>query len=146
MTITIQKVSNIKVTGTHSNGNSKPVFCITTGEVYASQYDAAEANNMHPSTLSNLISNNGTSRSGKRFCFVANIVEYIDEIAECSRIRTMKVKAYDEAEAKKEAARKAEEEYKKRKANCEMLQQKLAKEMMLLSEAEKNLNNNKKAM
>lgn len=139
MTINIQKASNLKVNGVRTNGNCKPVFCITTGEVYASSIDAAKAIGVQPSTLSWAISR-GSKCQGKKFCFIANVIAHLDEIAECNRIRETKVLAYDAINAKKEAMRKATEDYEKRKASCELLRQKLEKELALMTEAEKQLN------
>lgn len=139
MTINIQKASNLKAQGVRTNGNCKPVFCITTGEVYASSIDAAKAIGVQPSTLSWAISR-GSKCQGKKFCFIANVIAHLDEIAECNRIRENKVMAYDAINARKEAMRKATEDYEKRKANCELLRQKLEKELALMTEAEKHLN------
>lgn len=139
MTITIQKASNLKVNGIRTNGNCKPVFCITTGEVYASSLDAAKAIGVQPSTLSWAISKGGKCQ-GKKFCFISNIMAHLDEIAECNRIRETKVMAYDEINAKREAMRKATENYEKRRAKCEILRQKLEKEMALMADAERHMN------
>ena len=140
MKIKIQKTSEINVRGIRSNGNCKPVFCITTGEVYASSIDAAEANGMHQSNISALILSGGTSRSGKKFCYIANITEHLEEIAENNRVRTAKVTAYDEAFAKKEAERKAKEDLERHKANCEKLRKKLDEEIRLMKVAEVEVN------
>ena len=139
MTITIQKESNLKANGIRTNGNCKPVFCITTGEIYASSVDAAKAIGVRQSTLSWAINHNRKCQ-GRKFCFIANVMEHFDEIAECNRIRENKVMAYDAINAKKEAMRKATEDYENHKAKCEILHQKLEKEMALMTEAEKHLN------
>ncbi len=143
-TIKLQNDTIIKAEGIRTNGNCKAVFCITTGEVYSSALDASEANNLHPSAVSRLIANNGKCRNGKRFCYVSQIVEHLDEIAECNRVRQQKVMSYDAEVAKKEKALKANEEYEKRKTKCEMLKKKLEEEERLKTEAWETLVNLRK--
>jgi hypothetical protein len=120
--INIQNESFIKAHGVHARKNHKPVLCITTGEIYASVLDAADANGVSFSAMSWACCGKTKKCQGKRFCFVANVTEHLDEIAECMRIREAKAKAYEEIYAKQEAVRKAKakyEHYTKRVADLE---------------------------
>lgn len=137
--INIQKESFIKAHGIHHRKNHKPVMCITTGEIYASVLDAAEANGVSYSAMSWVCCGRMKSCKGKRFCFVANVTEHLDEIAECMRIREAKAKAYDEINAKQEAVRKAKEEYDRRQAKVAELKKALAEENALMYKARNEL-------
>ena len=136
MTITIRKASNVKAVGYHTNGNSKPVFCITDGAVYASVTDAAEKVGVDPSTMSCAVTGKTGNCKGKRYCFIANVMEHLDEIAENLKIRNSKVEAYDAMIAAENAKKMAHENFNKHKAECERLREKLEKEMQLMKEAE----------
>lgn len=97
MTITVQNASEIKnVRGELRNTNAKPVFCIDTGEVFASVTDAAIAANANPSTMSWCLTERQKTCKGKRYCYLSKVTEHLDEISECMREREIKVKAYDE--------------------------------------------------
>lgn len=97
MTITVQNSSEIKnVQGESRNGNVKPVFCIDTGEVFASVTDAAIAANANPSTMSWCLTQRQKTCKGKRYCYLSKVTEHLDEISESMRERETKVKAYDE--------------------------------------------------
>ena len=152
MTINIQNASNVFVEGHRSRRNCKPVMSITTGEVYASLSCAAEANEISQPTLSWLIANNGKSRkTGKKFCFVSDIMEHLDEITNNQRELVRKAAAYDEIMdlqqkqhdemiAKETAIRVAETELAERKARCEELRQALEAEMSIMADVERELN------
>jgi hypothetical protein len=104
--ITLQKTSEMTAVGKSTNGNRKPVFCLTTGEVFASAMDAANSVGVRSSTMSYALSDPSHTCKGKRFCFVADIVQYLDEMAENIR----KAKEYDKLVAQKEPeARKIDE-------------------------------------
>ena len=139
MTIRIQKISNITAEGTHTHKNCKPVLCITTGEIYASLTDAAEAHNMAATHLSWVITKNVTTRKGLKFCFVSNVMEHLEEIAECNRIREAKVVAYDEVMAKQNAIREAKEKIEKHTARYNELYAELQNEGKLLEDAKAEL-------
>lgn len=136
MTINIRKATNVTVVGHHHNGNSKPVFCITDGAVYASVTDAAEKTNTTVSAMSCAVTGKIQTCKGKRYCFVANVMEHLDEIAENLKIRNAKVAAYDEMIAEQKAKQEAKENIARHKANCEALRAKLDKEMQMLANAE----------
>lgn len=141
MNITIHDKSEINAEGKHINGNSKPVFCITTGTVYASVLDAAEHAGVGPSTMSRAITDNkkGAKCQGKRYCFISDVMDHFEEISQCSMAREEKVKAYDEITGKEEAKRKAIEKVEQLKASCKKLGERLARETEHLAEAEREL-------
>lgn len=114
-TITLQKKSEIFAEGKRTRGNCKPVFCIDTGKVYASVSDAAEDANVTNGTMSRAITKNrgNITCKGKRYCFISEVVNYLDEISKSINERESKVEAYDKIIAEEEAIRKAEEERQK---------------------------------
>lgn len=139
-TINIRKASNIKAVGHHINGNSKPVFCITDGSVYASVTDAAEKAGVKPSTMSFAITNNASCKGG-RYCFISDVMSHLEEISTNIHTRNEKVAAYDAMIAKQNAAKEAEAKLALHRANCERLRAKLEREMQMMQEAEILVNN-----
>lgn len=140
MTVYIQNASIVNAEGTRKNRNSKPVLCITTGEVYASATDAAEVLGVTPSAMSWVLTGRTNTCKGKRFCYISKVTEHLDEITECMRIREAKAAAYDEMTARKEVLRKAKEKFEKHKSKVEALQNALEEEMLLMEEAENEWN------
>ena len=139
MTINIQRASNVTVVGAHSHKNCKAVYCITTGEIYASALDAAEANGASHSAMSFALTGKTKTCKGKRFCYVSKIAEHLDEIAEHNRVRTNKVIAYDGVVARQEALRKAKENVAKHKTVVDDLRRRLEDATALMTEAENAL-------
>lgn len=136
MNINIQQCSNVTVIGQHSHKNCKPVYCIDTGELYASAIDAAAANNVCQSAMSGVLTGKFKTSNGKRFCYVSKMMEHLEEITEANRIRSEKVAAYDAIIAEQNAKKQAQENFAKHQANVEALRQKLEKEMQLMQEAQ----------
>lgn len=155
MTINIQKCSNVTVVGHHSGRNTKAVYNITTGAIYASVLDAADAIGVTQGAVSYALDDNHKRKcKGMRFCFLSKVMEHFEEITEQNRIRaerdrinTEKIAAYDAIIAKERAQREREEAERRRKveaetrrakheAKCEELRARLEKEMKLLYEAE----------
>ncbi len=146
MKITVHNESIINATGKHNNRNAKPVFCITTGEVFASLADAAENVGVTPSSMSWAVNDRMKTCKGKRFCLIANVTDHLDEIAETIRIREEKLAKYnaiiaeeERIRAEQEAKRKAQEELTKRKAEYEKKLAALEEAERLLREAEANV-------
>lgn len=142
MTINIQKATNVNVTGHHSNKNCKAVYNITTGEIYASGLDAANALEIDPSCVSAALTGKSKTCKGMRLCLVSKIMEHLEEITEQNRIRLEKVVAYDAIIAEREAKQKALEKVEKHDENCAdirmqivKLQEKLTEETRLRNEA-----------
>jgi hypothetical protein len=136
MTINIQKASTVNVTGHHNNKNCKAVYNITTGEIYASGIDAANALGVDPASVSGALTGKSKTCKGMRLCLVSKMIEHLGEITEQNRIRNAKIEAYDTMIAEQTAKQKAQESLEKHRAKCEELRAKLEKEMQLLNEAE----------
>lgn len=137
--IHIQKEGFIKASGVHNRKNNKPVMCITTGEIYASVSDAAYANGASFGAMSWACCGKTKKCQGKRFCFVANVTEHLDEIAECLRIREAKAIAYDKICAKKEALNKAQAKYDHYTQRVFDLEQQLKTEREFMHQAREEL-------
>lgn len=147
MKITVTNKSEIIAQGQSINGNRKPVFCITTGEIFASVIDTAKAIGSAQSTLSTHLAGITAHCKGMRFCFLSEVTEHLDEIATEFRIRNEKVEAYNKILAEQEAIRKANEERERRKeelakhkANIKKLRAQLEKETASMQEVEAQLN------
>ena len=136
MTINIRRATNVAAVGYHTKGNSKPVFCITDGAVYASVTDAADKVGVTTSVISHAVTGRLNTCKGKRYCFVADVMEHLDEIGENLKVRNEKVAAYDAMIAKQNAVKEAAENLAKHKAKREELREKLAREEQLIKEAE----------
>lgn len=140
MTINIQNASNVNVTGHRTSKNCKAVYCITTGEIYASLADAAEANGVSVSAISLVVLGKTKTCNGKRFCYVSKMMEHLEEITENNRIRAEKVAAYDKEFEKRNAVAKAEEAVRKYEARVAELRSKLAEAESKLEQAQCELN------
>lgn len=137
--ITLTNESIVNANGKKRNGNSKPIFCIDTGKVYASQLDAAEELSVHASTLCAALTGKTKTCKGMRFCFVSKLPEYFEEIAMAVQVRQSKIKAYDEMVGHQNEIAAAKAEVEKHRANYEKLQQKLTKEMEALTASKEKL-------
>ena len=96
--ITIQRKAIIRGKGKSCNGNTNAVLCITTGDVLTSCTDAANHADVTPGHMSNVCRGNSHSAKGKRYCYVKDINEHLDEVAESIR----KANMYDEFMTKEE--------------------------------------------
>lgn len=134
--ITITKNSTVKANGTRSHANCKPVYCITTGKVYASALDAAEELGVSHSVLSMAAAGRLRTCKGERYCYINQVMNYLEEIAECSRVRAEKVAEYDKIVGKE----KRKQELGVRKAKLAAMKAKLEKEAAEIAQAEAELN------
>ena len=100
MTLTINNKSEINAKGKLTGKRCKPVICIDTGEVYSSATDAAEMNDSNIWSVSCVCLGKTKKANGKRFCYLENVSEHLDELTE--RVREMH-SAYANLEAKAEA-------------------------------------------
>jgi hypothetical protein len=133
MLINIQNCSNVTVNGTHNHKNCKPVYCIDTGEMYASALDAAKANGVAQGPMSNCLTGRSKTCNGKRFCYISKMAEHLEEINEANRAIRAKVAAYDADEKRRNALAAAEADVQKWETRVEELKEELA-------HAESNLN------
>lgn len=135
-TVRIHNAANINAEGSRTNANCKAVFCITTGEVYASSRDAAEIIGCSQGNVSWAATGRMRTCKGLRLCYLANIAEHLDEIASVARERNVKVVEYNKIVTREDERRKAAEAAEKHRAKCEELRKQLEKEMELLEAAE----------
>ena len=134
MTINIQKCSNVTVNGTHKARNCKAVYNITTGQIYASVLDAANALNVSQGAVSFALDDeNIRTCKGMRLCFLSKMMEHLEEINQANLVRIAKVAAYDADEKRRNALAAAEADVQKWEARVAELQEELAR-------AESNLN------
>lgn len=134
--MTIIKKTELHIEGNHTNGNCKPVFCITTGEVYASVTDAAEKNRVTVASISYAISDTTRSCKGKKFCLVTELAEHLNEISKSITTNRQKAISYDVMMAEKERINKANERLARHREACEKLREKMEAEMKALADAE----------
>ena len=138
-TITLTEVATIDANGKARTKGAKPVFCITTGEVYASATDAAEANGVSIYAISTCCLGKVRTSNKKRFCYVKDIHNHLQEIAVNMQTRESKVKAYDEIMYHNQAIENATAKLEKHKENLLKLKQKLAAEEQAIIDAEREL-------
>lgn len=126
--ITIHEKATVNAVGSHFNGNSKQVFCLNTGFVYASVVDAAECTSSNAGEISRCCNGKVRHVKGSKYIFVKDIPSHLDElsntIAKCNNII---------AEREAEELRKREEERKqieakKRQETIAKLKDRLARE------------------
>lgn len=107
--------------GTHRTKGCKAVFCLETGEIFASGLDAANAKGVCPDMISRACTGKVRSCKGQHFFFVSKATENLNLVAmhlrslatEMAELKT-KAALYDAWQAELEAERKAEEERKQR--------------------------------
>jgi hypothetical protein len=96
--VVIQRKAIIRGKGKSCNGNTNAVICITTGDVFTSCTDAAINANATVGHMSNVCRGNSQTVKGKRYCYVRDINEHLDEVATSIR----KANMYDEFMTKEE--------------------------------------------
>lgn len=136
MLIKMHNQTQITANGSKNNGNCKPVYCITTGMVYASVADAAKDFGVHQSTISWVITGKQKTCKGHKFCLLSKVTEHFDEITKCVTKINEKAKSYDAIVEKETAKQRAYENLAHRKMLVAKAQEKLNNEMALLAQAE----------
>lgn len=124
-TITLTEAATINANGRARTKGAKPVFCISTGEVYASATDAAEANGVSIYAISTCCLGKVKTSNKKRFCYIKDIENYLDEIATNMQTRENKVQAYDKMMYHQQAIDEAAAKLEKEKATREKLKRQL---------------------
>jgi multidrug resistance efflux pump len=139
MTVNIQNCSNVTVVGKRTSKNCKAVYNITTGEIYASCLDAADAIGATLASVSNALNGKTNKCKGMRLCFVSKMMEHLEEINQSNRDRIAKVAAYDADVAHRNAVAKAQEDVQKREEKVAELRRKLEEAEADLSSAKYDL-------
>ena len=107
--IIINEKSTISAEGQLHSKACKPVICITTGKVYTSATDAAQANGVSVYAISCNCLGKTKTAAGKRFCYLKDVAQHLGHIVSLIE----KAAAYDAIKAEENAAREAEEQYKR---------------------------------
>lgn len=137
--ITVQSSAIMSATGIHTNGNAKPVICIDTGEVYVSALDAAKANGVTVHAISKHCLGKSKKCGGKRFCYVKNIGEHLDDLASWIVLLSQKANKYDALTAHTREIKEAEQNLVKYQNKHKMLSEELQKINSLISETTSKL-------
>lgn len=137
--VKLHNEATISARGKKRNTNAKPVFCIDTGMVYASSLDVAEQIGVSPSTVSWVLTGRQRTCKGKRYCFVSQITEHLDEIASTAQVREFEAVEYRKIMYKHQAIEDATAKLEKHKENLQKLKQKLQAEEQAIIDAEKKL-------
>lgn len=137
--ITLTNEATIHASGKKRTKAAKPVFCISTGEVYASALDAAEASGVTIHAISACCLGKIKTSCGKRWCYIKDIENFLEEIATNMQTREVKIRAYDEIMHHQTAIDDAQAKVAKHKAAYDKLQQKLTKEFEALTLAQAEL-------
>lgn len=128
--VVIQHKAVIKGKGRRSNGNTENVLCISTGEIFTSCTDAAERADVSQAAMSRACRTHGAKTNGMKFCYIKDINEHLDEVAESMR----KAMMYDEYMSKEERRKELITEVDKHKENIARIESEIAR----LHEALKN--------
>ncbi len=129
------------------NKNAKAVYCISTGNVYASTVDAGIGEKCCQGCVSAVCRGKFKQTNGKQFCYVKDMPARVLDISNATKELHKDASVYraQEAERKaKEAHQKAmhdlEEKMTKRKQEILEMQEKLAKEQQMYEAMEKEFN------
>lgn len=134
--ITIQKPSKMIVKGKRCNGNTNAVLCISTGQVFTSCTDAAEHTDVTVSQMSNHCRGITKTTKGKKFCYVKDINEHLEEVAESIR----KANMYDELMTKEEKRKELIADVQHWESEIERLDNEMIELAKKQTEAANNLN------
>lgn len=138
-TITIKKQADLNAEGRLSGGCCKPVICIDNGIVYTSATDAARENDTNIWGISCACRGKIKHTKGKRFCYVQDIPERLDDIVAQIRELAYKANEYDKIVYEREAKQKAAETVAKLEAERKKAEIKLSKIMLDLEAAKRNI-------
>lgn len=131
-TITIKRQADLNANGTHIGGRCKPVICIDNGNVYTSATDAANACNTTVWGISTACLGKTKTAKGKRFCYVQDIPERLDDIVSQIRELAYKANEYDKIVMAERAQKEKAERIAKLNAKREEYEIKLSKIMLEL--------------
>lgn len=136
MIVKIHNQANVNASGTKTSANCKPVYCITTGRIYASVADAAKDFDVNQSTVSRVIIGKTRTVKGNRLCYLSKVTEHFDEITECITKIHEKASHYDAIVAKQVAKQKAFDNLALRKQELDKAKIQLQKATQMFAEAQ----------
>lgn len=136
MLIKVHNKTEITANGHRTNGNCKPVYCITTGMVYASVSDVAKDYGVREASVSYALAGNSRTCKGHRFCLLSKVTEHFEEITQCVTRINHKASCYDAILKKQQAKQKAYDALAQKQKAVAQLREKLNNEMALLAAAE----------
>lgn len=120
MQLNINKESNLSnVIGTHTHHSCKPVINLTTGVVYASATDAAEALGTSLDVISRCCCGRAKACKGNELQYVQRTSDNVDALVAQIRCLTAKLTALEADAAVGRAIREAEEAERKAKEDHE---------------------------
>ena len=137
-TITIKKQADLNAEGRLSGGCCKPVICIDNGIVYTSATDAARENDTNIWGISCACRGKIKHTKGKRFCYVQDIPERLDDIVAQIRELAYKANEYDKIMLAEKTKKEEAERIAKLEAEREKYEIKLSKIMLELEKAKKH--------
>ena len=127
--------------------NAKSVYCITTGNVYASTIDAGIGEHCTQSGVSSVCRGKNKTCNGKQFCFVKDMPAHVLDISNATNSSykdAVKYRAIEaERKAKEEhqqAMNKLAEKIVKHKLDLQEMQEKLEMEQQMLKAMESEYN------
>lgn len=129
-------VNNVE--GTCTSKLAKPVLCIETGKIYASEKDAARALGVSQNVISLHVNKKLKHCKGLHFCFVANIMDHVGEIASALQSNYASAKKWDELEAERKAREDMQNKLEAHKARHMMLVAHEEKYSKSLEKAQRN--------
>lgn len=132
--ITVQNQAIMSATGSHTHGACKPVICIDTGEVYTSALDAAEANGVTIHSISKNCLGKSKKAGGKRFCYVKDVAEHLEDMTTWIMLLVQKAKKYDTLTAHTRELKEAEQNLVKYEEKYAALSEELQKTANLITE------------
>ena len=135
--IVVSKPSIIKGKGKCNNGNTNAVMCISTGEIFTSCTDAANANNVTVGHMSTVCRGKGRSAKGKQYCYIKDIDMHLDEISDA----ISKKNAYQELLAKENRRKQLRNMIADYKGDIKRLESELTETYAKLNKAEQELIN-----
>lgn len=114
--VILTEQAEVNAKGTHTKKNAKPVICIDTGEVFASNADAAEYAGVHWTAMSTHCRGKTKTVKGKHYCYVKDLAKNLESLTNSLQSKVNMLDKYSyliaemEAEEQKIEAKKIAEQ------------------------------------